>query len=267
MVAGVDIALGVAGLATSLPGLLDVIVRFIDVLLHRLQNYKDDYRKLIELIVRLNKSQTQDLFMFLNDGSNKIPEDLQHELLDLFQALRDIFEELLSIFPEPDTATRSSNANSGKITARRKRRADDAVRRLEDWNDHFFKRAIVFVLFGRRQLQTLLKVNGHSVGESHELAALRRVERLRDAIDESLGRAQKAYRLLLDRSESPETTEQLRYSSMLISKGSPSPVLVEYRTYSDDASERDVENHRRIVRTIACILHEADPQLMGILFC
>ncbi len=42
-------------------------------------------------------------------------------------------------------------------------------------------------------------------------------------------------------------------------------MLVEYRIYSDDAREQEVQDLGRIVREVAAIMNQADPRLMGIL--
>lgn len=271
MVVGADIAIG---LAVGIPSLLDVIARVTNLLLRRLQRYGDEYKKLLELIIQLNKSQTQELFLFICDSSNKIPEELNNELLDLFQALRNTFEELLRLFPDTGAAIEKSQTKNLKMSAETKRKADDAVRKLEEWNDRFFKRAVVFILFGRRQIRDFSDPGSGSTDENHSVVALRRVQRLRSAIDESLGNTPKGHKLLLTSSEVSGERERLNRSSLWISrtKGqelniAPSMALIEYRTYSDDAGEQDIINHRRTVREIACILHEAEPHLVGILHC
>lgn len=271
MVLGLDVALGIAGIAFSIPGYLDVNARLTNLLLQRLQKYGDDYKKLVELIIRLNKSQTQELFLFIHESSNAIPEELTNELLDLFQALRNIFEELLRLFPDTGAAIDRSQNKALKISAETKRKADDAVRRLEEWNDRFFKRAVVFILFGQRLKRDISDPSGGSTDENHGLVAVRRVQQLRGAIDESLGNTSKASKLLLTPSEVPKERERLNRSSLWMSRTesntSSSPMLIEYRKYSDDASQRDIANHRRTARDIACILHEAEPCLTGILHC
>lgn len=276
MVIGVDVALGAAGIVFSIPGFLDVIARITNLLLQRLQKYGDEYKKLVELIIRLNKSQTQEMFLFLHDTNNVIPEELKNELLDLFQALRNILEELLCLFPDTGAASERSQNKASKISAETKRKADDAVRRLEEWNDRFFKRAVVFILFGQRLKRDFSDPGSGSTDESHEVVAVRRVQRLRGAIDESLSNTPKASKLLLTPSEvsKERERERLNRSSLWMSRAesqesnaSPSSMLIEYRTYSDDASQRDIANHRRTAREIACILHEAEPRLTGILHC
>lgn len=95
------------------------------------------------------------------------------------------------------------------MSAANKRKADKEVKRLEGWNDRFFKRAIVFLLFGRRQMR-----GGSIADDSHELAALRKVEQHRDAFDDSLSKRAKPRKLLFDHPETTEMRVRLQCSSM-----------------------------------------------------
>ncbi|KAI9891722.1 MAG: hypothetical protein M1814_002472 [Vezdaea aestivalis] len=279
MMFGADVIIGVAGLAIGIPGLLDVIFRVSKLLLQRLQSYGDDYKNLIRLVVRISKSQTQDLVSFIDRANNEIPDDLNADLLDLFQALRSIYEELLGLLPGTDSAVAELKNRASRISRGRKQKVDDAIRRLEDWNDRFFKRIVLFLLFDQRRNHGITTIDDLSIEEGRDIAAVRRFQQLRNAVDNSLSntRAKQQYKLLLDRSETSEELTRLKHSCLWIRKSqnyeldSPSSAvsstLIEYRTYSDDARERDVAYHRRVVREIACIFHEADPQLMGVLHC
>jgi hypothetical protein len=43
--------------------------------------------------------------------------------------------------------------------------------------------------------------------------------------------------------------------------------LAEFRAYSDNAPDREVQGHRKVVRDIVGVLHHADPQVVGLLRC
>jgi hypothetical protein len=72
--------------------------------------------------------------------------------------------------------------------------------------------------------------------------------------------------------QSPELVNSGQLSHSNIYQCQPqvagSPVfLAEFRAYSDNAADREVQGHRKIVRDIAGVLHHADPQVVGLLRC
>ncbi|KAI3342471.1 serine/threonine protein kinase [Ustulina deusta] len=259
-----DLALGIAGLAVGIPGLVQVTLSIGDAIRKRLVHYEDDFKRLLDIVIRINKSQSQDMLLyFFGEEDQPVPRELQDELIEMFQVLRGIFERLLLMFPDA--------AGPGKktaISAALKARAEETIEALEEWNDRFFKRALVFVMFGRRKLP---KTVDEDLGDDgYGVVALRKVERLRDTVYESLEGAKKGTRLLLSPPEAADDSRTpLRDSSLQLStrNSTNEAFLVEYRTYSDDAREWEIQSHRRVVRDMAAILHYADARLMGILHC
>ncbi|KAI0540438.1 serine/threonine protein kinase [Xylaria digitata] len=261
-----ELAIGIAGLAIGIPGLIQVTLSLGDAIRRRLVHYEDDFKRLLDIVIRINKSQTQDMLLYFFTEDEAVPTELQDELIEMFQALRDIFEKLLMMFP--DSGPLGNSGNKTKITPALKVKAEEKVKALEEWNDRFFKRALVFVMFGRRKLPKTTDENENSEDE-YGVVALKKVERLRDTIHESLEGAKKGTRLLLDQPETADDRTPLPNSALQLStrNDTKQTFLVEYRTYSDDAREWEIKNHRRVVREIAVILHHADTRLMGILHC
>ncbi|TGJ76810.1 hypothetical protein E0Z10_g10829 [Xylaria hypoxylon] len=259
-----DIALGVAGLAVGIPGLVQVTLSIGDAIRRRLAHYEDDFKRLLDIVIRINKSQSQDMLLYFFSEDKTVPRELQDELIEMFQVLRGIFERLLLMFP--DAGPSGNSGNQTKISATLKARAEETIEALEEWNDRFFKRALVFVMFGRRKLP---ETTDDTLNDEYGVVALKKVERLRDAIYESLEGAKKGTRLLLDQPEAAGDRTPLCNSSLQLStrNNTNESFLIEYRTYSDDAREWEVQNHRRVVREIAAILHRVDARLMGILPC
>ncbi|KLU85765.1 hypothetical protein MAPG_04785 [Magnaporthiopsis poae ATCC 64411] len=260
-----ELALGVAGLVIGIPGLLEVIVSLGDAVLRRIRHCKDDWKTLIDLVVTVNSSQTQEILMAVFDESNEAPDELKSELVQMFQALRNILERLVLLLP-------SAVDGKVKISASARKKVEAEVTKLEEWSDRFFKRALVFFLFGRRALPTSKPTND-SETESYESLAVRKVERLRDAVEQSLENTRGGTRqLLLNRPDEPDTRESIPHSSLVLSTPAGADAaharhIIEYRTYSDDAREHEVKDLRKVVRDIAGILRHADPRLMGILHC
>ncbi|KAF2965352.1 hypothetical protein GQX73_g8233 [Xylaria multiplex] len=259
-------ALGIVGVAVGVPGLIQVTLSLGDAIRKRLVHYEDDFKRLLDIVIRINKSQTQDMLQYFFTEDETVPTELQDELIEMFQALRDIFERLLLMFP--DSVSSDNSGNKSKITPALKAKAEEKVKALEEWNDRFFKRALVFVMFGKRKLPKTIDENENSEDE-YGVIALKKVERLRDTIHESLEGAKKGTRLLLDPPETADDRTPLPNSSLQLStrNDTKQTVLIEYRTYSDDAHEGEITKHRRVVREIASILHHADTRLMGILYC
>ncbi|KAK5629129.1 hypothetical protein RRF57_004844 [Xylaria bambusicola] len=257
-----DIALGIAGLAVGIPGLVQVTLSIGDAIRRRLVHYEDEFKRLLDIVIRINGSQSNDMLLYFFSEDQAVPQELQDELIEMFQVLRGIFERLLLMFPE------AKNGEKMKITPALKARAQEAIERLEEWNDRFFKRALVFVMFGQRKLP---RTKDESLEEDeYGVIALKKVEKLRDAIYESLESTKKSTRLLLPQPDAAdETRTPLANSSLHLCtrKSTQQAYLIEYRTYSDDAREYEIQNHRRVVREIASILHHADARLMGILHC
>ena len=146
-----ELAIGIAGLAISIPGLIHVLGSMGDALMKKLGCYddSDDCVRQMYLIIRLNKSQTQDMLSFINESEAAIPSDLMEELLQMFQTLRNIFERLLAALPGDARGVATQKGSKPTLSASERSKANVEVRKLEEWNDRFFKRALVFTLFGR----------------------------------------------------------------------------------------------------------------------
>ncbi|KAL8382590.1 hypothetical protein RB595_006393 [Gaeumannomyces hyphopodioides] len=260
-----ELALGIAGLAIGIPGLLEVIVSLGDAVLRRIQHCKDDWNPLIDLVIKVNNSQIQEILMAVFDESNEAPGELKSELVQTFQALRNILERLLLLLPSPTDG-------KVKVSASARKKVEAEATKLEEWSDRFFKRALVFFLFGRRALPTSKSTNDSDT-DLNESLAVRKVEQLRDAVGQSLENTRGGSRqLLLNRPDEPDVRESIPHSSLVLSTPAGadavhSPHIIEYRTYSDGAREHEIKDLRKVVRDIAAILHHADPRLMGILRC
>jgi hypothetical protein len=142
--------------------------------LQRLGHYDDDYQSRVKLVVRISESQTQDLLLYLKRLDNKAPEALVDEVHDMFQALRDTLERLVPLLPGIRTDEQATVQT--KVSAAKKAKIDAEVSKLEEWNDRILKRMIVLKLFGS------CKALPPSSSDEYEAVSLRKVKRLRDAI-------------------------------------------------------------------------------------
>ena len=261
-----ELGLAIAGLAVGVPAVIKAISYMSDTILQRVKHYDGDYNELLSLIIRINKSQTQDLFLYFQSHGTEVPDDLQTELNLLFQALRSMFEELLMVFKDvgPEKTIRKV-----KLSSRDKEKAAAIMRRLEEWNDRFFKRALVFIFFGAKPLPDRYA----DLEDDVSLLALRRVEKLREAADDLLQSRKPAPKLLLDHPERPDERSALPNSALHLSLPAyASPTsglwsLVEYRVYDKATGDREVQDQRRVVREIAAIMNQADTNIIGLLHC
>ncbi|KAI9890884.1 MAG: hypothetical protein M1814_003523 [Vezdaea aestivalis] len=242
---GPDVALGIAGLAVGLPGM-----------------------------------------NFFNPSTISAPLSppiYATSCMELFQALRNIFEELLGIFPSlvppdnPDARPTETTQQPKKLSRADQRKAEAAVRRLDEWSDRFFKRAVAIVLFGRYNItnrsSSLPVPTDTGVNEPFEFtSALRKIERVRDATSRSSEPQNPPSKVLLEHSKWAESRVMLRNSGLWAERagadaGSDLTALVEYRTYSDGALPHEIKRHRKVVREVTSILYEADTSIMGVLHC
>ncbi|RTE84423.1 hypothetical protein BHE90_000964 [Fusarium euwallaceae] len=260
-----ELALGVAGLTAGIPGLVQVIGTLGKTLLQRVEHSGDQYHKELELVIQTTKSQAQEICLHLHGLGQSVPESLKDDILQIFQALRSTFERLIRLVPATSQA-----AEKPKLSAATKAKIDSEVRAIEDWNTRMFHRAMIFVNFGQQKTAGTAQLR--DLPDEYRAVALKKVEKLRESVGESLEKAKDESNLLLIYPE--EQKEQticvaLPNSSLELrrSKIDDTSVLVEYRTYSDSALEREIHSQRRIVREVARILRRADPELMGLLYC
>ncbi|EXM03468.1 hypothetical protein NOF04DRAFT_21383 [Fusarium oxysporum II5] len=255
-----DLALGIAGLVVGVPGLIQVIGLLGDAVLKRLGHYDDNYQRRVKLLIRISKSQTQDLLLYLERLGDKAPEALVAEVHDMFQALRDALELLVTMLPS--VGIDEAAVVRTKLSEAKKASIDAEVAKIEEWNNRILKRMIVLKFFGN------LKALPPTSADDEVAPSLRKVEKLRDSIKESLDKAKSDSTLLLNPPEEASCT--LLPNSILqlkTPKTGGRPFLAECRVYSDNASEREIQQHRQVIREVARILRQADPAFMGLLNC
>ncbi|RSL81669.1 hypothetical protein CEP52_017147 [Fusarium oligoseptatum] len=241
-----ELALGVAGLTAGISGLVQVIGTLGKTLLQRVEHSGDQYHKELELVIRTTKSQAQEICLHLHGLGQSVPESLKDDILQIFQALRSTFERLIRLVPATNQA-----AEKPKLSAATKAKIDSEVRAIEDWNTRMFHRAMIFVNFGQQKTAGTAQLR--DLPDEYRAVALKKVEKA------SRVKEQKEQTICV---ALPNSSLELRRSKI-----DDTSVLVEYRTYSDSALEREIHSQRRIVREVARILRRADPELMGLLYC
>jgi len=169
----------------------------------------EEYQKLYDVIVRLNKAETGDLLLFFHSVTDGLPEDFRNEFKDLFQILRHISEDLLRAFPE----ITADQVPKTKLSLRDHKRIEEALNKLEEWNERFLKRAIVLLFFARGDVSP--DQVEHIV---HSRKALERIRCLRSAIETIFIGDSNPIQLLLDKNDIPSGREQLPYSNLWVTE-------------------------------------------------
>ncbi|KAH8645574.1 hypothetical protein BGZ61DRAFT_501377 [Ilyonectria robusta] len=230
-----DLTLGIASLAIRIPGLVQC---------------NNKYQNQLELIIQISKSQTQELFLYLNRENRRIPKALKDKIVSIFQTLQNTFKRLLTI------------SKTVKISASIKTKAKT--------------KTLIFTLFGEQStpaipptpLTPLTPPATNSVSKYRALAS-KKVKRLQDSIDKSLNQAKHKSQVLLNPPDKPDNYYLLPNSSLKLRtlKAKEGKLfIIKYRTYSSDALDREIKNHRQIVRKVARIIRQADPKFIGLLY-
>lgn len=107
-------------------------------------------------------------------------------------------ENIIKAFPVPELNGSSVPTSTRRLSSYDVKRIEGEIKRLEDWNARFLKRAIEYLFFG--QIHTPSASERERIIHSYE--ALDRVINLRKAVRESLTEATLPSKLLLD--EDPE---------------------------------------------------------------
>lgn len=260
-----ELGLGIAGLLVGLPSLAQVIGTLGDAVLSRIKYEEDPYWRNLDLVVRVNKSQIQDIFQYMSDYGAVVPEDLRDEVVQMFQAVRDALTKLMTLFA--GVGPGNQILRSAQLSAVTKRKLEAEVTIMEDWNQRILRRTLAFALFGSRKTAPKLTTGSE---DEYKSLALRKLEGLRDAIDDSLKNASHESQVSLNQTAQQDDGQALPDSNLMLQKSpdaSGKSLIVEYRTYNDDARTQEIQDHRRIVRDVARILRQADPTFMGVLYC
>ncbi len=113
-------------------------------------------------------------------------------------------ENIIKAFPVAELNGSSVPTSTRRLSSHDVKRIEGEIKRLEDWNARFLKRAIEYLFFG--QIHTPSASERERIIHSYE--ALDRVINLRKAVRESLTEATLPSKLLLD--EDPGTSTRRR---------------------------------------------------------
>ncbi|KAH7153546.1 hypothetical protein EDB81DRAFT_841724 [Dactylonectria macrodidyma] len=258
------LALGIAGLVAGLPAFVEFIGTLGDAVLSRIKHEDDQYWKKLDLVIKVNKSQIQEICHFIHKKGTAAPEDLKYEVVQIFQAIRDTLTRLLTLFA--GVGPGNQILRSAKLSAAQKKKIEAEVSLIEEWNKRILMRTLAFVSFGGGKLPPKMMTDSD---DEHKTLALRKVESLRDSIDESLKNARNESQVLLNQT-AQQDGQALPDSQLMLQTAldaSEKPLVVEYRKYNDDAREHEIRYHHQVVCDVAKILRQADPSFMGLLYC
>jgi len=251
------------GLVLAMPGVIDLCIKISESLLAKVNLYKDAHNlmKLDKFAVQLVQGELRDLMGFFYSINATLSPLFKDELESMFQILAVSLEKALRLFRDVDGTFKRL-----KFAFRDSKRIQDACSDLEQWQDRFLKRAIVFLFFGGGEYPPEMRKRSPT---------LERIHAIRTAIvagPEIKGENPTLIRKALG--SPPAACRRLPHSPLWVVQAQEATqqpdadcVLVEYREYSDGIDRRSINALRTTVRDVACKLWEADADTMGILPC
>jgi hypothetical protein len=247
-----EAAVGIAGLILTVPGTIDLCVKYGQFLEQKMESYHhmQEITRLHRFIAELIQGELHSLLCFFHSFHGAQP--LEDQTRTLFEQLRYLLENVISQVSSLDFGVRAKLG----FSFRRRKSLENACKELEEWHTRFLRRAIVFLLFGGPSTTGSISTNHSQV--------LRRVQRIRKAILDPIPES-KTTKLLLDAFDTSVQLRRLDSSNVYASDvGSE---LVEYRTYDASTAAEEIKATQSLIRDLAAGLHESDPSFMGLLHC
>lgn len=111
-----------------------------------------------------------------------------------------------------EISSASSPPVQRRFSGRDLKKVETAIKLLEEWNDRFLKRVIIFLFLGDSNLPT----SGERERALRSYEALDHIHSLRKAVRTTISNARIPERLLLDKDDTLATRVQLPHSSLWI---------------------------------------------------
>lgn len=269
-------AIGIAGLLAAISSLIDVCMRFTELLRRKIELFMDNesHSRLQGFIANLTASGINDMLYFFKDVRDKLPPAFVKQLVDLTKILRNALEKAYDSFPDDSEALKKKTSSKWKYALYDSKRIEDATQELLTWKTHFFERAIIhlnFTFYPKYGFGTPISSAGGTPSQP-EIESLTTHDERAQNLTERLERIRNSRRvlagplLLLD----PSNERQIKMleSPLWISEGSVAGELhlFEHRSYSG-ADSQHAEGLRTSVRDVARQLREVDSSTMHILQC
>lgn len=253
---GAELPLAIVGIILASPAIISAIQQLRGVLTQRIKSISSE-PGLYESLASINQSQTFEVVAFMAQLEPQLSEELRSELRTLLGQLRLIYEELAAELSKPFGPS---------ISPRRRERIKAIFVKIEEWNDRYMKRAIVFLFFGQASSQ-LANSSDEIERIIRSSKVLEKVQRLRTAVQTAFSSPDPPGRLLLDSTEIPDVRTKLPDSDLLLGTKGTETSLVEYRIYPEDTDRSVIQSTRKTTQSIASLLRKADSETMGILSC
>lgn len=249
----VEVALAIAGVALTIPGIIDLCIKYGTFLKekHTLYQSMDADMKLYNLISNLVNGEMNDVLMFFESVDDKLSPDIQGQIKNLLILLHDELDALKALITKDPGARQRLG-----YSAHRAQKIQKKCSSLEEWHVRFLRRATVLMLFGNFSPAT-----DNKAVKAAASRAIARIQRIRGAImgpdpdKVFLGQLPNGARL------HPIPTS----SAMLLVQDNGSHSLAEIKGYGS-ASDVDKKNVAlEVTKALALRLAWADPKTMGML--
>lgn len=258
---GFEASLAVVGFGLAIPGIIDLCLKYGQMLIDKVEIYRHADRTLNEKQLRIEdhwiKIKTE--IQFLSSVSSK----LAHDIVDHFSQL---LQQLLS---KLEAATRLLDSTYAKLNWRKKAKLafsglgsiQKVIAELDEWQGCFSNYLLLITLVGDPAIDTQLTKQRLDGSQS-----LERIKRIRAAIN-----APTSKKLLLTLDDSPRYIQR----SLVADSGheiwmTPS-FIIEYKKYTppdqSPATTEQLDTLHADICNLAQVLSASDPLTMNILQC
>ncbi len=134
--------LAVAGVALTIPGIIDLCIKYGEFLHEKTDLYKKsgEHARRHRLTVQLVTVNLRDILTYFKGEAHRLSEAFEEELRDLTLELHELLQKAIAAFPNADM----SRLEKVKFAMYDDRRIGDACERLESWFNRFSVRAEIY---------------------------------------------------------------------------------------------------------------------------
>ncbi|KAK6522235.1 hypothetical protein TWF281_002802 [Arthrobotrys megalospora] len=255
-----------AGLGFGLPELAEVCFKLCQTILSRTKDYGDSTQldEMNKIILPLLAGEIKMLMGHFAARVESLPPGLSADIENLYQDLRSLLEKASRAIPQKP----EGKLGSPKFTPLQKRKIDEAVKGVEEWQSRFMRRTLIAFFFNDK----IDHIQGEAKAVIERISSSR--ARSRVGISESeLSSALDDITVIREALCTSNKTPLVQNSPVAVAihqssdSAKPTPILVDFRQYPENATELAVQKLRNLVRDVAAVFASAGPEDMSVLTC
>ncbi|KAF3910964.1 hypothetical protein AA313_de0200530 [Arthrobotrys entomopaga] len=289
----------IAGVILGLPGLAQVCIELCVLIRSRIKDCDSNHlNKMNKTIVSLLGGEIHTLLEYFASRGETLSPGLIAEMEIIYQILRNLLEKANRVITQNPAGTLSSF----KFALFQKQKIDEVIKELEEWQLRFMRRALVVLFFGdqmplprvitnnvisgqadktRPQIvltsetpSTIERIGVSRVWSRQEISESQLVstfdnitQNFQASIRQRHGRLSLAQDALCSSNNTPRVPNSTVTKAICgwLDGGQPTPILVDFRVYPENATEAAVEKIRKLIRDVAAVFAMADPKDTSIL--